>query len=138
MAFYGCVVAAASDYVDGYLAKNYHMATVLGGYLDPMADKIIINVLSVSLWYTAILPTPLVALWFGRDILLIVGAATYVRSHSKESASAYEIYDPTVTPLKVNPTQLSKANTVLQFVTLGVGIVYPLYDIPPEAFSGLW
>ena len=135
LAFYGCIIAAASDYVDGYLAKNYNMATVLGGYLDPMADKIFINVLAVSLCYTGILPTPLVGLWLGRDVLLVVGAARHVRSHSKNSAMAY---DPVVTPLKVNPTNLSKANTAFQFITLGVGIVYPLYSVPPELLTGLW
>ena len=137
LAVVGCMVAGASDWVDGYLAKHHNMATVLGGYLDPMADKIIINMLACSLWYTAVLPTPLVGLWLGRDVLLIVGTATYVRSQSTNNATAF---DPTVTPLQVRPTMVGKVNTVLQFVTLGVGIVYPLYatSIPAEAFTGLW
>jgi cardiolipin synthase len=134
-ALYGCVAAGASDWLDGYLARNHNMSTVLGAFLDPMADKIIINVLSVSLWYTEILPTPLVGLWFAKDFLLVFGCAAYVRMQSKDASMAY---DPVSTPLKVLPTQTSKINTALQFVTLGVGIVYPLYNIPPEVFSGLW
>ena len=133
----GCILAAASDYIDGYLAKNYNMSTVLGAYLDPMADKIIINALSASLWYTSILPGPLVALWLGRDVLLIVGAASFVRSQSQDNTHAF---DPTVTPLRVNPTMVSKINTALQFLTVGVGIVYPLSNtiISPQVLSGLW
>jgi len=132
----GCVVAAASDYVDGYLAKNYNMATVMGGYLDPFADKVFINVLACSLCYTEILPLPLVGLWLARDVLLFFGAAAYVRSHSRDATHAF---DPLATPLKVNSSMLSKTNTLLQFVTLGVGIVYPLYTVPPEfVLTGLW
>jgi len=135
-ALVGCVVAAASDYVDGYLAKNYNMATVMGGYLDPFADKVFINVLACSLCYTEILPLPLVGLWLARDVLLFFGAAAYVRSHSRDATHAF---DPLATPLKVNSSMLSKTNTLLQFVTLGVGIVYPLYTVPPEfVLTGLW
>lgn len=133
LALGGCFLAGASDWLDGYLAKNYDMSTVLGAYLDPFADKVLINTLSASLWYTGVLPGPLVALWFGRDIVLMVGSAYYVRSLSQDNTHAF---DPTATPLKVNPSNVSKANTVLQFLTLGIGIVYPLYDIPPEVLSG--
>lgn len=135
LALYGCIVAAASDWLDGYLARHHNMSTVLGAFLDPMADKIIINVLSISLWYTEILPTPLVGLWFAKDFLLIFGCAAYVRTQSKDSSMAY---DPVTTPLKVLPTKTSKINTALQFLTLGVGIVYPLSSIPPEVLTGLW
>jgi len=135
MALAGCIIAGASDWFDGYLAKHHNMSTVLGGYLDPMADKVVINVLAASLWYTSILPTPLTVIWFGRDILLIIGTATYARMNSKDSTVAF---DPTVTPLKVNPTMIGKCNTALQFLTLGTGIALPLYNVPPELFTGLW
>jgi phosphatidylglycerophosphate synthase len=135
LAVAGCVLAAASDYLDGYLAKHHNMATVLGAFLDPMADKIFINVLAGSLWYISILPTPLVVLWLARDVALIYGAASYVRSHSDNAAHAY---DPTVTPLKVNPTMLSKLNTALQFTTVGLGIVSPLGVVPPALLTGMW
>ena len=111
------------------------MCTVLGAYLDPMADKIFINALSASLWYSGILPGPLVGLWLARDVALIVGAASFVRSQSQDNNHAF---DPTVTPLRVNPTNMSKVNTGLQFVTLGAGIIYPLSSIPPEVLTGLW
>jgi phosphatidylglycerophosphate synthase len=52
----GCVVAATSDYVDGYLAKNYNMATVFGSWLDPIADKFLVNTLAISLWYIGLDP----------------------------------------------------------------------------------
>ncbi len=36
------VVAVATDAVDGYIARKYHLITVLGRILDPLVDKVII------------------------------------------------------------------------------------------------
>jgi len=33
----GCAIAAFSDWLDGYIAKNYNQMTVLGGMIDPAA-----------------------------------------------------------------------------------------------------
>jgi len=160
LALIGCCVAGASDVLDGFLAKRYHMSTVLGTYLDPLADKILINVLSVSLWYTGTLPTPLVALWFVKDAVLMTATYQYVaqqtstarQQRAKEQqqqqqqfsqtedadADDYYVADPLTVPLKVNPTWTSKINTALQFVTLSVGIVHPLVPLPEALTILCW
>jgi CDP-diacylglycerol--glycerol-3-phosphate 3-phosphatidyltransferase len=43
------VVAAASDWLDGYIARKRGQTTVLGAFLDPLADKLLITAALVSL-----------------------------------------------------------------------------------------
>jgi cardiolipin synthase len=134
MALVGCLLCGASDVLDGYLAKHHNMSTVLGTYLDPLADKILINVLSLSLWYNGTLPTALVGLWLAKDVGLSVGAYSYV---SRNTAQGKPVMDPLTTPLKVNPTVTSKVNTGLQFATLSLGILLPTYPGVENGLMGL-
>ena len=134
-ALVGCFLAGLSDVLDGHIARQYNMTTVLGTYLDPFADKIMINGLALSLGYVEILPAPLVMLWLARDVGLSVGTYWLVKSTKKEGE--YTI-DPGMTALKVEPSTISKVNTGLQFLTLGAGLIQPLYGVPPEVLEGLW
>lgn len=136
LAFYGCFAAGFSDVLDGYLARQYQMSTVLGTYLDPLADKVIINVLAASLWHNGILPTPLVTLWLARDVAFMAVTYIYVRSNTGQGNW---VADPITTPLKVEPTNISKINTGLQFLTLSIGLLQPIFTlVPPEVLISLW
>jgi CDP-diacylglycerol---glycerol-3-phosphate 3-phosphatidyltransferase len=43
------VLAAATDSLDGYLARRFRQTTVIGAFLDPLADKLIVTAALVSL-----------------------------------------------------------------------------------------
>ena len=43
------LLASASDYLDGYLARKYCLTSVLGAVLDPIADKILITFILIAL-----------------------------------------------------------------------------------------
>ena len=131
----GCFLFGLSDWLDGYIARNYEgQSTVLGTYLDPLADKFMINTLAVSLWYTALLPGPLVGIWLARDVGLIVTAFVFVANRTKGGES---VINPETTPLKVQPSTISKVNTVLQFVTISGGMAQPLVGLDPNIVLGL-
>ncbi len=56
-AFWLFVAAGVSDAIDGYLAKALGQATVLGSYLDPLADKALLVSVYVSLGHVNLLPS---------------------------------------------------------------------------------
>ena len=62
LAFILFLVAGVSDLVDGFLAKRFGMATELGAYLDPLADKAMIVSIYVALGIVEAMPRWLVIL----------------------------------------------------------------------------
>ena len=73
LAFLLFLAAAISDAVDGFLAKRFGMKTELGAYLDPLADKVLIVSIYVTLGITGVIPLWIVILVVSRDFM-IVGA----------------------------------------------------------------
>ena len=120
VAIFGCILAGISDYADGYIAKNYNGATVLGTYLDPFADKFFINGLAISLTAVGVIPIWCCLTWLGRDVLLI--GMSYRMVAFASEATGHAVMDPGKTPLKIEPSAISKLNTVLQFGTLSLGM----------------
>ena len=103
IAFPVFLVAAVTDFADGYIARRYKLTSTLGATLDPIADKLNMLVATVLLAWQALLP-----LWLGiaivvRDILIVVGALAY---------------RATLGHVKIAPTWLSKVNTLLEFTLL--------------------
>ena len=72
-AFLLFAAAGVSDAVDGFLAKRFGMASELGAYLDPLADKVLIVSIYVSLGIVDALPRWLVILVVSRDLLIVGG-----------------------------------------------------------------
>ncbi|KAJ3331978.1 hypothetical protein HDU76_001652 [Blyttiomyces sp. JEL0837] len=56
VALYGLAAAGISDFLDGYIARNFRQKTFLGSALDPAADKILMTSLTISLCQADLLP----------------------------------------------------------------------------------
>jgi len=91
--------AGASDAVDGFLAKQFGWQTRLGGLLDPVADKLLLDACFLGLWAGGIVPGWLAALVVGRDVVILAGAAAW---------------HWLIRPLTAAPSLLSKATTLAQ------------------------
>lgn len=100
-AFAGFLVAGVSDGVDGFIARQFNQRSVLGAYLDPMADKLLLVSVFVVLGYMEHLPLWLVISAVSRDAL-IIGAVllSTIMDH----------------PVEMKPLFVSKANTAVQIV----------------------
>ena len=68
--------AGLTDVIDGLLARRMDESSRVGAYLDPIADKILLSVIYVALGLSRAIPWWMVAVVFGRDVL-ILGMATY-------------------------------------------------------------
>jgi CDP-diacylglycerol--glycerol-3-phosphate 3-phosphatidyltransferase len=62
-------VVACTDFVDGYLARK-HGPTVLGGMLDPLADKVFVALLYLPIMHVGFVPAWAVGLLFVREFLV--------------------------------------------------------------------
>lgn len=101
IAFLLFMAAGISDAVDGFLAKRFGMASELGAYLDPLADKALIVSIYVSLGIVGAIPRWLVILVVSRDIMIITAV---VLSWLIDK------------PVSLKPLMVSKLNTVAQIL----------------------
>lgn len=69
-AFAVLVLSGVSDYLDGKIARRYHLESRVGELLDPVADRLYILTTLVALAWRDILPVWLVVLLLSRDIFM--------------------------------------------------------------------
>lgn len=63
-------VAYFTDFLDGYLARSRNMITVFGKFLDPIADKLLVNTLFIIFAYQGIVPVVAVLIMIWRDTIV--------------------------------------------------------------------
>ncbi len=66
------VIAALSDGLDGLLARTLHKQTLLGQYLDPIADKLLMSTMFLVLSIERMIPWKYTILVFSRDISILL------------------------------------------------------------------
>ena len=66
------VIAGVSDGLDGFLARRLNQRTLLGQYLDPIADKLLLSTLFLVLSFTHRIPWRLTIAVFSRDIIILM------------------------------------------------------------------
>ena len=72
------VLAGLSDGLDGLLARTLHQQTVLGQYLDPIADKLLMSTMFLVLSIEHRIPWKYTILVFSRDVsILIIGGVLF-------------------------------------------------------------
>jgi CDP-diacylglycerol--glycerol-3-phosphate 3-phosphatidyltransferase len=65
--------AGATDQVDGWLARRWHVESDFGRIVDPLADRLLIDAAVVLLWLDGRLPWPALAIIVARDLVLVAG-----------------------------------------------------------------
>jgi cardiolipin synthase len=117
MALILMVAAGITDMLDGAIARYFNQRTTVGAYLDPLADKLMLISMFVTLFIIGEVPLFLFLAVIFRDAIIVVGAIAYeMVTHS----------------LKMEPSMVSKVTTFMQIVyvvTLLLHMASPLGGI---------
>ncbi|KDR10558.1 putative cardiolipin synthetase [Zootermopsis nevadensis] len=134
------VFAGITDLVDGWIARNFEsQASKMGSFLDPMADKVLIATLFLSLTYMDLIPVVLTGAIITRDLFL-VGAAFYVRYKSLPPPRTLSRYfDVTHATAQLSPTAISKWNTGMQLLLVATTLAAPVFScVDHPALHAMW
>jgi cardiolipin synthase len=115
LAFLLFLAAACTDAMDGLLARWLSQRTMLGQYLDPVADKLMLSSLFLVLTRMGILEPRVAILVFGRDIgMLLTAVVLYATTNLRD----------------FHPSLLGKANSLSQVLAIGVVLLDLIYQRP--------
>ncbi len=109
-------IAAVSDAADGFLARRFGWQSELGGILDPIADKLMLATVLVTLGFLKLVPVWLVAAAVARDAVIVSGAA------------AYRVI---IGALTAHPSIISKVNTLCQALFILAVVARAQFLVPP-------
>jgi len=97
------IIAGLSDGLDGLLARRLHQQTLLGQYLDPIADKMLLSTVFLVLSIIHQIPWKFTVMVFSRDIcILVVSGVLYTIAGLRD----------------FRPSMFGKANTFSQLAAV--------------------
>ena len=122
------IIAASTDWLDGYYARKYSQVTTLGRILDPFADKVIV---CGTFIFIVSVPVMGQVSWGLRPwmVMVIVGRellVTALRSFIEDRGSDF------------SAKMSGKLKMVLQCVAAGVCLFYLSYDAPQTDNAAQW
>ena len=104
LAFGLMMFAGVSDGFDGLLARWLHQQTTLGLYLDPIADKLLLSTLFITLTIVGDIPRYVTILVFSRDFgILLISILLFATNTLRD----------------FRPSFLGKINTFIQIIAVG-------------------
>jgi cardiolipin synthase len=105
------VAAGLTDAFDGLLARVLKQRSMLGQYLDPVADKLLLSTLFLVLLYKGLMPLTVTVMVFSRDLgILVIAALLYAAVGRRD----------------FRPSIFGKANTLAQIVAVAAVLLHQL------------
>lgn len=118
------ILASITDFFDGYLARKNHLVSTFGKFMDPLADKLLVNTLFILFVMQGLVPVLAVMIMIWRDIV-VDGLRMLAAEKGKVMAAGY----------------LGKVKTVVQMITIILILIsnlpFELYNLPVSTFM-LW
>ena len=110
------LIAAITDGLDGYIAKRFNWTSELGKILDPLADKILLVTVFITLALIGKVALWLVTLVVVRDLIISFGAILYRKLYGSLAEAA--------------PSLISKVNTVMQISYVLAAVFVSVINMP--------
>lgn len=134
-AFVIFVVAAITDKIDGHWARKKKIVTDLGAFLDPLADKMLVDLAFLVLVYLSIVPIWVFAIILVRD--LAIDGMRMMAARNKITISA-SFYGKLKTTIQMIALVVLLLNLILnQEVLYIVGMVILYVALALTVFSGI-
>jgi len=111
LAFSFYVVACITDFFDGYLARAMRQTSMIGRFLDPIADKLLVSTVLITC-----VGLERLVVWNLIPVILIVCREIFI-SGLREFLADYQIRMPV--------SKLGKLKTTAQMLALGFLMTYP-------------
>jgi cardiolipin synthase len=102
------IIAGVTDGLDGMLARVLNQTTVVGAYLDPLADKVLVISMYATLAVIGIIPGWLAVIVISRDFIILGGILVLTLMSVN---------------IEIKPSYVSKINTMLQLATIFVAFL---------------
>jgi len=114
------VLSALTDFLDGLIARVFQQQTMLGQYLDPIADKLLLSTLFIVLTIDHKIPVKFAVFVFTRDIsILAVSAVLYTIAGLRD----------------FRPSIFGKLNTAAQIAAVFLVILHEVNPMPAINFG---
>jgi cardiolipin synthase len=108
------MLAGMSDGLDGLLARTLHQQTMLGQYLDPIADKLLMSTMFLVLSIESMIPWKYTVVVFSRDIsILMISGVLFMIAGLRD----------------FRPSIFGKANTFAQVAAVFFVLLFPIEPI---------
>ena len=108
------ILAGLSDGLDGILARTLHQQTLLGQYLDPIADKLLMSTMFLVLSIERMIPWKYTVVVFSRDVsILLISGVLFMIAGLRD----------------FRPSIFGKANTFAQVAAIFFVLLLPIEPV---------
>lgn len=105
--------AYLSDFLDGFIARKFHVSSFFGAMLDAVADKLLVNILFIYFYILFLLPEWLIIVTLLRDFCILLLAPLFFKLKNKQA----------------HVLLISKLNTTLQFLLITLIYIEILFSM---------
>jgi CDP-diacylglycerol--glycerol-3-phosphate 3-phosphatidyltransferase len=109
MAFILFIIASLTDLFDGMIARKLQVVSEFGKFMDPLADKILVNSTFITLNILEVMPYWITGIIILRDMLV-----TLLRWSMLANGAS------------MHTSQLAKMKTIFQYISMYVGLIFIL------------